>query len=194
VAICVAAAAGCGRDSKPDSTKAAPEDLGATAPKSSETDRLAMQGSGLDLRLTDTSPTRGDSRKPTFWLHADTYSLADENIWSFEKARAIIYGRGEHGTEIHLEAGQGRFQENTMAQMKGGVDVQFEDMRLQLSDMEWINAERVARTDHPVSVASNSVQLQAATLRLYPDEKQLVMTDAVGTMRFDAMERERKTP
>ena len=81
-----------------------------------------------------------------------------------------------------------------MAELKGGVDVQFEDMHLQLSDMEWINEERVARTDNPVSLASNSVQLQAATLRLYPDEKQLVLTHAAGTMRFDAMERERKMP
>jgi len=60
---------------------------------------------------------------------------------------------------------------------------------MELQDIEWVNADREARTDNPVRVIDEDMYLEAATLRLYPDQRQFVLTNGTGMVRF-----ERKTP
>ena len=154
-----------------------------------------MEGRDADFRLYDSSPTAGESKKPTFWVHAGVWRLEEQDVWSFENARAVIYGRGEDGAEITFDAGQGRFQKDKTAYLKDGVVAHIEKMTLQLTDIEWINEQRVAQSDNPVTITSDDAHLEGATLRLYPDDKQLVMTNVSGKMRFDdALGTERKEP
>jgi len=148
-------------------------------------DQLSMEAKGVDLRLFDTHPTNGDTRKPTLWVHADLCTLEEQNIWSFQKAHAVIYGRDPNDAEITLEAGSGRFQEAKMAYLKDGVKVHVGKMDLDLADFEWINDERVGRTDNPITVASKDLNLTASSMRLYPDKRQIQMTNASGMMRIE---------
>ena len=48
--------------------------------------------------------------------------------------------------------------------------------------------ERLARTDQPVSIATSDSHLTASSLRMYPDQKQLVLTNVTGTVRFGRTE------
>ena len=147
-------------------------------------DRLSMEARGVDLRLFDAHPTDGETRKPTLWLHADEFTLEEQNISSFQKARAVIYGKEADDAEITLDAGSGRFQESKMAYLKDGVSVRIGGMSLQLEDFEWINEERVGRTDRPVTVTSEDLHLTASSMRLYPDKRQIQLTSVSGTMRI----------
>ena len=147
-----------------------------------------MEAQAVDLRLFDDRPTGGAPRKPTFWVHAEVFALEEDDIWSFEKARAVIYGRDAKDELITLEAGQGRFQETKMAYLEGDIIARVHNMTLKMQDIEWINEEGVARTDSPLSVRTETSHLKASSLRLYPDEKRLVMTDVSGLLEFGGVE------
>ena len=148
-------------------------------------DRLSMEAKSVDLRLFDSRPTDGEARKPTLWIHADTFRIEEQNISSFQKARAVIYGKDRDDAEITLDAGSGRFQESKMAYLKDGVNVKIGNMYLQLEDFEWINDDRLGRTDRPVTVTSEDLHLTASSMRLYPDERRIQMTGVAGTMRIE---------
>ncbi len=146
----------------------------------------AAEAQDIDLRLFDADPTTGAPRSPTCWVHADSFSRPEGDIWSFEGAKAVIYGRSDGQEEqIHIEAGSGRFQETRMAYLKDNVVARVGDMRIELSDIEWINDERLARSDNAISLETPDAQLSASSLLLYPDNKQLILTDVTGTFRFE---------
>lgn len=169
--------AGCGK-----SLTAAP--VPAVADESGMDDQVTMEGRGLDLRLFDNNPTPGGPRKPTFWAHVEVFSQTGEDLWSFEKARAIIYGNSEESEPIVLDAGRGSFQETKMAYLKDGVVAHVGEMKLELTDMEWLNDERLARSDNPVTISGGGCALKASSLRMYPDQKQLILTNVSGTLRL----------
>lgn len=139
-------------------------------------------------------PTVTGPRKPTFWIHADAFSFDEkERLWSLESVRAVIYGQKEENEEILLEAGRGQFQESEenegrgakLAYLKDGVVAKVGAMRLQLSDIEWVNDEMMAKSDNPLSITTEDSTLDAGGVRLYPDDKRLVLRDAKGTIRFE---------
>jgi len=170
--------AGCGKNLAV--TSVPPK--GDPAPSADEQED--MEGRGLDLRLFDNNPTPGGPRKPTFWAHVEVFSRTGEDLWAFEKARAIIYGSSEESEPIVLDAGQGSFQETKMAYLKNGVVAHVGDMQLELTDIEWLNDERLARSDNPVAISGAGSNLKASSLRIYPDQKQLILTDVSGTLRL----------
>jgi hypothetical protein len=182
---------GCsqGLTPKPPETGPAVEDQPPPA-----AERMTMEAQGVDLRLFPTSPTAGVPRKPTFWLHTDVFRQTEEGLWSFGKARAIIYAHDAADPDITMEAGQGRFQEAKMAYLKDAVVVRIGAMTLELEDIEWLNDTEVAQTDNPVRITTEDWHLQAANLRLYHKQKQIVMTNGIGSMRFDTKGFERKQP
>jgi len=147
-------------------------------------DPLALEAHVVNLRMWDTRPTDGAPRKPTFWVHADVFSRSEEEVWSLEGARAVIYGRSEEDELITITAGRGRFQEMKRAYLEGDIVARIQDMKLDMADIEWINEERVARTDRPLTLTMEDTHLKASSLRLYPDAKELVMTDVTGFLRL----------
>jgi len=173
--------AGCGKGLTAASAPPAPDKPGR-APVMD--DQVTMDGRGLDLRLFDNNPTPGGPRKPTFWAHVKVFSQTGQDIWSFEDARAVIYGNSEGSEEIVLDAGKGSFQETKMAYLKDGVVAHVGDMKLDLSDIEWLNDERLARSDNPVAISGNDCSLKASSLRMFPDKKQLILTNVSGTLRM----------
>lgn len=180
--IVLALAVACGKGPAPTGTapSAAP-----SIPAASD-ERMNMEGQGVDLWLLDSHPTAdGQNRKPTFRVHADGFSLAEDDIWSLEQARAVIFGRDENAPEIQLVAGRGRFQQGKMAYLKDGVDVTVGEMRMTLSDIEWLNDERVARTDSPLTITTPDSHLEAASMRMYPDRRQVELTRVTGLIHLE---------
>jgi hypothetical protein len=173
-------AAGCGPGTPPPQAPPPANEAPAV-------EGLTMQG--IDLYLHDASPTPGAPRKPTFWVHAEQFSMLENGVWRFEQARAVVYGDDAQEEAITLEAERGRFEADRGALLEGGVKAFVQDMRMDLSDIEWINPqnedeEGVARSDQPLLVDSPSMQLKAGSLRLYPEQKQFVLTEVSGQVRF----------
>lgn len=165
----------------------------------------------IDLYLHDSGATDGVERKPTFWVHAKTFAL-NESTYTFEDASAVIYargkkdgfslpepgaasstpppasaegeGEGEAEEEIHVEAKKGEFQEGQRAYLSGGVTAKLRDMTIDLADMEWVNDKREARTGNPVKVQGQAINVSAGSLKMYPDQKTLEMTNVTGTVQF----------
>lgn len=136
--------------------------------------------SGINLYLHDTRPTGDAPQKPTFWVRAETFALLEENTWSFEKAYAVAYGRDEGAQDIHFEAASGEFKEQERAVLRGGVKAHIGTMTLELEDVEWRNADRMAHTERPVHMLDGTTDLMASALRMYPDEERLFLTDVSG--------------
>ena len=176
--LALALAWGCGSGLQPAAPSGHPEPGGANFAEG----RPAMEGRGVTLALPRDDP--GGPHKPTLLLRADVYSVGEDDIWSLKDVRAEAYGAQEEAEPIILEAGRARFQETKMAYLKEGVVARVGSMRIELIDLEWINEERVGRTDHPVLIQTDDIRLNASSLRLYPDERRIVMTDVVGTLRF----------
>lgn len=184
VAVLALACIGCGREAAPPPPVPA-EDAEpiATAPQE------AVSMSGINLFMHDARPTAGATRKPTFSVHADYFAMLDDQVWSFENARAAIYGQDAQQEEVRLQAARGRFEEDRGAFLEGGVSAFVGDMTMELANIEWINPreegeEGVARSDNELRVNSPSLQLHASSLRLYPESKRFVLTNVEGMVRF----------
>jgi len=180
-AILAIVAFGCGQGIAPPSPETATPAVGRTDG--------AVSMSGINLFLHDARPTAGAARKPTFWVHAEYFTMLDDQVWSFENAQAAIYGRTPEEKQITLEAARGRFQEDSGALLDGGVTAYVGEMTLDLADIEWINPrqegeEGIARSDSPLRVSSNKLQLRASSLRLYPESDKFVLTNVSGLVRF----------
>ncbi|NIA16452.1 MAG: LPS export ABC transporter periplasmic protein LptC [Nitrospiraceae bacterium] len=181
--LLVVLAAGCG-----DKLSARPQELNPPSRPGIETasyERPSMAGRGITLRLYDSGLTAGASRKPTVIVQAEEYSLDEkEHVWTLEKTHAVIYGAAEEDADIVLDAGRGRFREERTAYLKDGVIARIGEMEVQLTDLEWLNDEQMGRSDHPVSIITDGSKLNASSLRLYPEEQKLILTDVTGTIRF----------
>ncbi len=176
---------GCGKGlpAKPSSpAEAAPAGAPAISPDAAAS---SMEVKGVELRLYDNHPSAGEERKPTFWVHADACALQDDNLWSFDKARAIIYGRDQNQEPIRIEAARGRFQESKMAYLEGGIEAWIGAMRLHLQDIEWNNDEDVARSDNPLTIASPRLYLEASSVRLLPKTREMTLTHVSGLIQIE---------
>ena len=144
-----------------------------------------MEGRGADFRLFDGEPTFGPTRRPRLWLHVDWFSQAEENIWSFRDAHAVIYGRDEHMDDMYLEAGGGSYQEDKSAYLREGVVARIGQMTLELRDFEWLNEEGEGRSEYPLSVSTPDCDLKASSVRLYHKDRRILLTDVTGTLRLE---------
>jgi hypothetical protein len=178
------AAAGCTK-------QPAPAPAPAVAP-AEEGEQSMGTMSNVNLYLHDMSPTAGEAKKPTFHLHTDEGRQIDENTWMFQNADAVIYNKKPKGPEdeklVELWAKEGRFEEGKSAYMKGGVKAVMGTMTIELQDIEWQNPDKdkpgEARSDNPVTVIDPQMELQAKSLRIYPDTKEIEFTMVTGTVTF----------
>lgn len=190
--IMLSLVAGCGGsapqpDAEPEPKAAAPlPDLIEARAKAGGT--MAMRAEGVDLRLWDSRPSAGETRKPTFWVHAGVLIVSEDEDYTFENATAIVYGRDDGEGQITLEAGRGTFREDTMARLQGGVTAHVMAMTIALEDFEWNNEEQVGFTNNAIAITSPDSNMKASSLRLYPESKGMEMTDVIGTLRLGGNE------
>lgn len=175
--------AACGNRHAPPPTVTEAPGISAGQPE----DLMVM--SGVDLFLHDTRPTQGRKQKPTFWVHADKFSQYEyeESVWVLEDARAVVYGESEEEA-IVLEARKGRFEQDKGAYLKDSVTARIGTMTMHLQDIEWINPQEDvpgrAFTLQPVVVDGPQLQLEAASLEIFPDTKEFELMDVAGLVRF----------
>lgn len=150
----------------------------------------AIAMSGVDLRMYHVAPTVEGARKPAFWIHAEALVLPQEQgAQSFEKAHAVLYAQAEGKEDMVFDAGRGSYWANERALLSGGVIARSGTMTIEMTDVEWLNTEREAKTDHPVIIRDGETHIEAETLRLYPDRDEFVITHGKGVVQM-----ERSTP
>jgi hypothetical protein len=146
----------------------------------------------VNLYLHDMSPTAGQAKKPTLHLHTESAKQINETTWAFQDADAVIYDKKAKDSEndklVELWAKEGTFEEGKSANMKGGVKAKMSTMTIELQDIEWQNPDKdkpgEARSDNPVTVTDPQMELQAKSLRIYPDTKEIEFTTVTGTVTF----------
>lgn len=171
--------AGCGGAPAPPPL---PEVTADTTPQDEPEDTITM--SGINLFIHDSKPTvQGVDRKPLFWLHADKYQM-EGTMWSVEAARAVIYGQREGSVDVVLDATRGRFEEGKGAYLKDGVVATMNDITIEMQDVNCVILEDEslgeASSDNPVKVRGNDIQLDAGSIRIYPETREMELTDIQG--------------
>lgn len=185
--ICVAALiglAGCGGPATPpaDDSPAAPGD-DASAPAQDappQPAQVSMTGS-MTLRLFEPDMEGGESRKASFEISSPRCSLLGDGRWALTPATAIVYGKS--GEQTTFQAGSAEFNENQdTASLRDGVTVDFGQQHVELKDMEWSNAEGVARSENPLSLADGETKLSGQAMEYHAETKTLLLQGVTGTV------------
>ena len=187
----LAVVAGC---SRPTPAPAPPETPAQEAQKSTaDTDAYAqpdnaLQMSGIDLYMHRSRQVEGVAQKPEFWVHAEAFTMQGQNAYAFQNARAVVYSEEAGHEDVSIDARRGTFEQDRRAVLQDDVQVKAGELHMRGGDITWEKPEDgspgVAKSDNHVSVDSPSLQLEAASLRLYPDSKLFELTAATGTVRF----------
>lgn len=155
---------------------------GAKAPEKEFESAMIMKG--VDLYMHDYTPTDGELRDPTFWVHAESGQLAeDEKIWALQSTRAVIYRDGDE--DLVMEAREGWFdQERQVATLQGEVKLTAGSLVAELEELFWDNARGTATSDRPVRVTEGETRLSAEGLRITPDADSLVLRNGSGYVQL----------
>ncbi len=187
--VVLAVVAGC---SKPP---AAPPPAEAPAPETQKTPDSAfvepdnaLQMSEINLYMHRSRQMEGVAQKPEFWVHATSFTIQGQNTYAFQNARAVVYSGDDGREEMVIDAKRGTFEQDRRAVLQDDVQVKAGTLEIRLGDITWEKPEDgspgVARSDSHVTVKDPSLQLEAASLRLYPDSRLFELTEAAGTVRF----------
>jgi hypothetical protein len=148
----------------------------------------ALQMSEIDLYMHRSKQMEGVAQKPEFWVHATSFTMQGQNAYAFQNARAVVYSETEGHEDVAINAKRGTFEQDRRAVLQDDVQVKAGELQLRMGDITWEKPEDgspgVAKSDNHVSLNSPTLQLEAASLRLYPDSKQFDLTAATGTVRF----------
>ena len=151
-------------------------------------DEDAFSHGVMTLRFYDDTPSGEMGELPRFELASSRCRYEEGDVWSFQDADAVIRGDG-NDTEMRIEAGFGRVDHRTKhAFMEGGVRLTTGDLTIEMEELTWSNAERVASSEQPVRILQGGTDLEASSMRLYPDESRVVLQEAQGRIeRIDAL-------
>ncbi len=148
----------------------------------------ALQMSEIDLYMHRTRQMEGVAQKPEFWVHATSFTMQGQNAYAFQNARAVVYSEEAGHEDVVIDAKRGTFEQDRRAVLQDDVRIKAGTLLLSLNDITWEKPEDgspgVAHSDNHVTVNDPSLQLEAGSLRLYPDSKLFELTGATGTVRF----------
>lgn len=189
--ILVLAGLGCGPGTPPPPPQT-PKEAGKEAAKQALDAVGGAAGltmSGITLFLYDKGPAvEGVVRKPVLRIAAETFTSTGEKAWNFEKAHAYMLSTKTQ-EEWELEAAQGTLKEEESAYLSGGVTAILGTMKITLEDISFQTpadgSTKSASSDKPVKVDDPAMQLDAASVKLYPDEKRFELTDVSGMFSFE---------
>ncbi len=190
--LALAVLAGC---SKQAGTPAAPEPAVIPPPNAPQVPAdtyaqpdNALQMSEINLYMHRSRQMEGVAQKPEFWVHAMSFTMQGQNAYAFQNARAVVYSEQEGREDVVIDAKRGTFEQDRRAVLQDEVKVKAGALLLNLGDITWEKPEDgspgVARSDNHVTVNDPSLQLEASSLRLYPDSKLFELTGVTGTVRF----------
>ena len=183
-ALCLGA--GCGAPTPPPPSPAGAANTEDMVLRGDE--QLVMRG--VEMYMHEIAPTPGLPKSPSFRVRAATFTLLDEagGVWAFEDAEAVIYGSDEADPDIVVTADAGRLEEERAAWLEGNVVATIDTMTIRLADLDWRNprdgVEGVAKSDAPLVVDDPGIQVEAGSIRLYPDSKTFELGEVTGIVRF----------
>lgn len=164
--------AGCGNGSAPEVLPAPHSE-----PVAPRQPRDQLTSKTLELFLYDKKAAGTQTVKPRFKIVAENGAFTDEQTWSIEKVRATIYS--SRGEDIFMEASQGTLdqrKDQEKAFLRGGVVLQTGSTRVELRSLQWLNEEGVIRSDEPVTITGDDIQMTAPSLLYYPDDDLLELS------------------
>lgn len=177
------------------SKPAAPPPAPKKAPDAAKQAAAAVGGasgvtmSGLKLFLYDKGQgLDGVAKKPVLRIEADTFTSTGEKEWNFQKTQAFMLSRKTQ-EEWRVEADKGRMKEDENAFLEGNVVANLGTMTIHLQDIAFEtpdgDAPKAAHSDKPVTVHDPGMDLEATSVKLFPDEKRFELTEVVGTISFE---------
>ena len=179
--IVITSILGCS-DSVPPPPQASDE-----AQETQEEANTSMTMQGIDLYMHKPELGNQDAGKPELWVRAESLTIGEENIYHFEHARAVIYGR-DASEEVTINAKRGFFEQDARAMLEGDVTLEAGTLHMLLRDIQWVRPEDgttgAAFSDNPVIIDDPDLQLNASSLRLYPDTQQFELDNVTGMVRF----------
>ena len=177
-------AVGCSSPGSPDTSQ---PDEAAEAPDSLPPDEEGAMAGDMTLRLFDEQAGPEGARHPLFTITSPSFFGHGEGQWGFDEARAVI--REPNGDTIEMEAGAGELNQQTrQAVLRDSVTVTARGLRLELEELEWLNDERIARSDKPLEVVVESGRVQAESMELHPAEDRLYLNKVRGSLRLGSLE------
>lgn len=121
----------------------------------------------------------GVEQRPSFVMRTPEVSITVEGEALLEQVEAEIHGRDNEITTIRAE--RGRFDQQTKtATMEGAVVLEQGTMRVEMEDLVWLDEERMAKTEKPVSIYDEGAALHADNLEFHPDESALLLDNMTG--------------
>ncbi len=146
--------------------------------------RNVMAGRGYNFRMYDYTPTDGEPRDPTFWVHAESGQLAEgEKVWAVQGTRAVIYRDNED--DIVIEALEGEVdKDRKIAELRGAVHLTVGSLTADLEDLRWNNEKGTASTNHAVHLEDANMRLDAKGLLIKRDENLLILGEGSGHIRL----------
>lgn len=144
----------------------------------------SMTISAVDLYHHDPSPTFGELKKPTIWLHADRFQVIDENNWKIESIKAVIYDTRTGSERIRISADSGTFDKMRTASLSGKVHAEMDEIGFDTDHLLWTNKTETEpakiTTDSKVSLVGKNISLSCSSLIIYPEEKYFELTEVSG--------------
>ncbi len=143
---------------------------------------MAMRG--LDLYMHDYTPTDGELRDPTFWVHADSGQLAEgEKVWSLQGTRVVIYRDDDE--DLVVEALEGKVDlDRQVAELRGAVRLTTGSLIVDLEDLLWENEKGSATSERPIHLVDGDTRLDAESLLIKRDEGLLILGEGSGYLRL----------
>lgn len=136
----------------------------------------------MTLRFFDDIPSEEMGDLPRFELASSRCRYEEGDIWTFENADAVIRGDGQQ--EMRIEAGFGRVDHRTKhAFMEGGVRLTTGDLIIEMEELTWSNADRVATTERPLRIMQGDTDLSASAMQMFPDDNIVVLEEARGRIQ-----------
>ncbi len=156
-----------------------------SSPNQSERSNLQSTTiSAVDLYHHDPSPTFGELKKPTIWLHADKFQIIDENNWKVESIKAVIYDTKTGSERIRVFADSGTFVKMKTASLSGKVHAEMDEIEFDTEYLLWTNKTETEpakiTTDRKVSLVGKNISLTCSSLIIYPEEKNFELTEVSG--------------
>ncbi|GEM_PF-1499847 len=156
------------------------------SPIEGEISPTSMTVSSVDLYHHDPSPTFGEVKKPTLWLHAEKFQIIDENNWKIEDIKAVIYDTRSGEERIRILAESGTFDKMKSASLSGKVHAEMEDISFETESLLWTNKTETEpakiTTGGKVSLKGNDISLTCSSLLIYPEDKTFELTEVSGIL------------
>jgi hypothetical protein len=156
-------------------------------PEEASAENGVVMSGEMEFCLFDMGALREGARKPTLVLRAPEYAHTEADTWTFKNVEAAIFSEGQEQT--HIYAAQGELNRNEQfARLGGGATISSGTMRITLEEVEWVNEERLIRSDCPVEIFDGGNVLHAASLRYYPSKKELYLAEVTGRLTLTGKE------